>query len=121
MQLAAGNGSLHVGHLAGVYVPADVFARLGSPQSITCDAIETDLGTLDAILPSIAELQLLSHVRLVNVDDRELNAAGMTIKAMPRTASASSVQVRAGGSVDGGATASTLEPGVEPWEFGEQR
>lgn len=57
-------------------VPTDVFARLGSPQNITCDAVETDLATLESILPSVAELQLLAHVRLVNVDDRELNAAG---------------------------------------------
>ena len=57
-------------------VPADVFARLGSPQNVTCDAVETDLQKLQAILPSVEELQLLAHVRLVNVDDRELNAAG---------------------------------------------
>jgi hypothetical protein len=57
-------------------VPTDVFTRLGSPQNITCDAVETDLATLKAIIPSVEELQLLAHVRLVNVEDRELNAAG---------------------------------------------
>jgi hypothetical protein len=54
---------------------ADVFRRLGSPQ-ITCDAVEADLDLIKAILPSIEELQLLAHVRWVNVDDRELNTAG---------------------------------------------
>jgi hypothetical protein len=54
---------------------ADVFRRLGSPQ-VTCDAVEADLDLVKAILPSIEELQLLAHVRWVNVDDRELSTAG---------------------------------------------
>jgi hypothetical protein len=57
-------------------VPADVFARLGSPANITCDAVEADADLVASILPSIEELQLLAHVRWVNVDDRELNTAG---------------------------------------------
>jgi hypothetical protein len=55
-------------------VPADVFERLGSPAGVTCDAIETTLLHLDSIMPSKEELQLLTHVRQVNVNDRELSA-----------------------------------------------
>ena len=57
-------------------VPSDVFARLGSPANIKCDCVEADSGLVSSILPSLEELQLLTHARWVNVDDRELNAAG---------------------------------------------
>jgi hypothetical protein len=57
-------------------VPADVFARLGSPSNVTCDAVEAEESLVRSILPSVQELQLLAHVRWVNVDDRELNTAG---------------------------------------------
>jgi hypothetical protein len=56
-------------------VPADVYARLGSPAGIACDAVEVDGQLLAAILPSKEELKLLAHVRQVNVADRELEAA----------------------------------------------
>jgi len=55
-------------------VPAAVFDRLGRPPGIRCDAVEADEGLLRAILPMPEELQLLTHVRRVNVDDRELAA-----------------------------------------------
>jgi hypothetical protein len=57
-------------------VPADVFSRMGSPANITCDAVEAPVELIQSILPSLEELQLLAHVRWVNVDDRELNTAG---------------------------------------------
>ncbi|MGD0452781.1 MAG: hypothetical protein ABSB69_04230 [Solirubrobacteraceae bacterium] len=57
-------------------VPPDVFARLESPANITCDAVEADQDLVEAIMPSLEELQLLAHVRWVNVEDRELNTAG---------------------------------------------
>jgi hypothetical protein len=57
-------------------VPADVFARLGAPAGVTCDAVQASRGLIESILPSVEELELLCHVRWVNVDDRELNAAG---------------------------------------------
>jgi len=57
-------------------VPADVFARLGSPANISCDAVEAGADLVASILPSVEELQLLAHVRWVNVQDRELNTAG---------------------------------------------
>jgi len=56
-------------------VPADVYARLDVPDGITCDSIEVEAGLLQSVLPSLDELTLLAHVRQVNVDDKELNAA----------------------------------------------
>jgi hypothetical protein len=55
-------------------VPHDVFVRLGQPPGIRCDAVEADEQLLRDILPMPEELQLLTHVRQVNVDDRELAA-----------------------------------------------
>lgn len=55
-------------------VPADVYQRLGRPQGVRCDAVEADADLLHAILPMPDELRLLTHVRQVNVDDRELAA-----------------------------------------------
>lgn len=55
-------------------VPPSVFTRLGRPQGIRCDTVEADTSLLRAILPMPEELQLLTHVRHVNVDDRELAA-----------------------------------------------
>lgn len=55
-------------------VPPAVFQRLGSPAGIRCDAVEADQQLLRDILPMPDELRLLSHVRQVNVDDRELSA-----------------------------------------------
>jgi len=55
-------------------VPPAVFQRLGRPASIRCDAVEADAQLLRDILPMPDELQLLTHVRRVNVDDRELAA-----------------------------------------------
>jgi hypothetical protein len=56
-------------------VPQDVYQRLEVPNGITCDSIEVELGLLQSVLPSLDELTLLAHVRQVNVDDKELNAA----------------------------------------------
>jgi len=55
-------------------VPADVFQRLGSPAGIKCDAVQADTSLVQAIMPSQEEVQLLCHVRQVNVEDRELSA-----------------------------------------------
>ncbi|MCV2396526.1 hypothetical protein OEB99_19625 [Actinotalea sp. M2MS4P-6] len=55
-------------------VPGAVFTRLGSPAGIRCDAVEADEQLLRGILPMPEELQLLTHVRQVNVNDRELAA-----------------------------------------------
>ncbi|HEY2598860.1 MAG TPA: hypothetical protein VGJ79_10335 [Candidatus Dormibacteraeota bacterium] len=56
-------------------VPSDVYQRLGVPDGIVCDSIEVEVGLLQSVLPSLDELTLLAHVRQVNVDDKELNAA----------------------------------------------
>jgi hypothetical protein len=56
-------------------LPAAVYASLGSPAGISCDAVEAAPGLIAAILPSRQELQLLAHVRWLNVDDRELGTA----------------------------------------------
>lgn len=53
-------------------VPSDVFTRLGRPANIRCDAVAADADLVKALLPMPEELQLLTHVRQVNVDDREL-------------------------------------------------
>jgi hypothetical protein len=55
-------------------VPPDVFAALGSPQGVTCDAVEVEDSLLHSILPTVEELRLLAHARQVNTDDRELSA-----------------------------------------------
>jgi hypothetical protein len=55
-------------------VPPDVYDRLGRPANIVCDAVEARADLVSAIMPSLDELQVLTHVRQVNVDDRELAA-----------------------------------------------
>jgi hypothetical protein len=55
-------------------VPPAAFDRLGRPAGIRCDAIEADYVLVNSIMPSKEELQLLAHVRQVNVQDRELAA-----------------------------------------------
>jgi hypothetical protein len=57
-------------------VPASVFAALGKPANITCDAVEAEETLVKSIMPTYEELKLLVHVRQVNTDDRELNAYG---------------------------------------------
>lgn len=57
-------------------VPKSIFQQLGSPSNILCDAVEADLSLVQSIMPSKEELQLLSHVRWVNKDDRELSVEG---------------------------------------------
>jgi hypothetical protein len=54
-------------------VGPSIYADLGSPPNVNCDAVQTDLSTLDSLLPYVEELTLLTHVRQVNIDDRELN------------------------------------------------
>ncbi len=70
-----GEYTLHQNVALRNVVPADAYARLEVPDGITCDSIEVELGLLESVLPSLDELTLLAHVRQVNVDDKELNAA----------------------------------------------
>jgi hypothetical protein len=57
-------------------LPPGVLSALGyaNPSGITCDAIQLGLTTLESILPNLDEIVLLTHVRQVNVEDRELSA-----------------------------------------------
>ena len=71
---AEGEYSLYQGLPLEQAVPAAVFQRLGRPANIRCDAVEADARLIESILPAAEELQLLAHVRQVNVEDRELNA-----------------------------------------------
>jgi hypothetical protein len=71
---AEGEYTLYQGLPLDQAVPAAVFQRLGRPANIRCDAVEADAGLIASILPAAEELQLLAHVRQVNVEDRELNA-----------------------------------------------
>jgi hypothetical protein len=57
-------------------VPASVYARLGRPANVLCEAVEAEKSLVQAIMPSKQELQLLTHVRWVNVEDRELSVEG---------------------------------------------
>lgn len=57
-------------------VPADVFNRLGKPANVLVEAVQAEKDLVLSIMPSKQELQLLTHVRWVNVDDRELSVEG---------------------------------------------
>lgn len=54
-------------------LPKATLNLMGNPQGVTCDAIQVDSNLLQAIMPSLEELQLLCHLRQVNVADKELN------------------------------------------------
>lgn len=70
-----GEYTLHQNVPLKTIVPADVYQRLEVPDGIVCDSIEVEAGLVQSLLPSLDELTLLAHVRQVNVDDKELNAA----------------------------------------------
>jgi hypothetical protein len=44
------------------------------PADARCDCVEASAGLLKEILPTVEELHLLTHVRQVNIEDRELSA-----------------------------------------------
>jgi hypothetical protein len=70
-----GEYTLHQNVALKSVVPADVYGRLEVPDGITCDSIEVEYSLLESVIPSLDELTLLAHVRQVNVNDKELNAA----------------------------------------------
>lgn len=57
-------------------LPHDVVQRLAPPQGTQVDTVSANRILVSSILPSLEELVLLTHVRQVNVEDRELNIAG---------------------------------------------
>jgi hypothetical protein len=76
--LAEGEYTLHQNVALKSIMPAPNYANLDVPDGIVCDSIEVEANLLDSLLPSLDELTLLAHVRQVNVDDKELNAASST-------------------------------------------
>lgn len=57
-------------------LPPDVVQRLAPPQGTQVDTVSANMLLVQSILPSLEELMLLTHVRQVNVEDKELNIAG---------------------------------------------
>jgi hypothetical protein len=57
-------------------MPPETFQAMGRPAGVLVTTVEADAGLVRNIMPSIEELQLLTHVRRVNKDDRELGVEG---------------------------------------------
>lgn len=55
-------------------LPAAVRTAIEAPSGVVCDGIAVRLSILLDVLPSPDEMEVLAHVRQVNVDDRELAA-----------------------------------------------
>ena len=60
----------------GDALPPAVVKELAPPQGLQVDTVTADSTLVASIIPSLEELSLLTHVRQVNVEDRELNTAG---------------------------------------------
>ena len=60
----------------GDALPAEVVKELAPAAGTLVDTVSASSTVVQSIMPSLEELSLLTHVRQVNVDDRELNAAG---------------------------------------------
>lgn len=57
-------------------LPHGVVQRLAPPPGTQVDTVSANFRLVSSILPSLEELVLLTHVRQVNVEDKELNIAG---------------------------------------------
>lgn len=55
-------------------LPAAVRAAIEAPSGVVCDGIRVRRSVLLDVLPTPDEMEVLAHVRQVNVDDRELAA-----------------------------------------------
>ena len=60
----------------GDALPAEVVKELAPAAGTLVDTVSASSTVVQSIMPSLEELSLLTHVRQVNVEDRELNAAG---------------------------------------------
>src|ERR1035437_406673 len=60
----------------GDALPAEVVEELAPAAGTLVNTVSASTAVVQSILPSLEELSLLTHVRQVNVEDRELNAAG---------------------------------------------
>ena len=69
-----GECTIEVKQKIGDKLPADVVTRLGVPGDLLVDTVTASRSLVVDLMPSYAELGLLTHVREVNVDDRELSA-----------------------------------------------
>jgi hypothetical protein len=69
-----GECTIEVKQKIGDKLPADVVARLAVPGDLLVDTVTAPRSLVVDLMPSYAELGLLTHVREVNVDDRELSA-----------------------------------------------
>jgi hypothetical protein len=56
-------------------LPPQALSDIAAPSGVTCDAVAFSSDLLPQIMPSLNELQLLCHVRLVNVENREISTA----------------------------------------------
>jgi hypothetical protein len=57
-------------------LPKEVVTQLAAPPGTQIDTVSASSTLVQSIMPSLEELSLLVHDRQVNVDDKELNAAG---------------------------------------------
>jgi hypothetical protein len=69
--LADGEGNLRTGVPVDQAMPADVRSRMGVSETGTCDLIELPRTVVDKVFPREDELELLCHVREVNLLDTE--------------------------------------------------
>ena len=69
-----GECTIEVKQNIGDKLPADVVARLGVPADTLVDTVTAKRELIVDMMPAYEELALLTHVRQVNVDDRELSA-----------------------------------------------
>ena len=60
----------------GDALPAEVVKELAPAAGTLVNTVSASSAVVQSIMPSLEELSLLTHVRQVNVEDRELNAAG---------------------------------------------
>ncbi|MGH9057698.1 MAG: hypothetical protein ACRDYY_17850 [Acidimicrobiales bacterium] len=54
-------------------LPKDAISPM--PSGVRCDALQVKQSLLTAVMPARSELELLAHVRQVNIEDRELNTS----------------------------------------------
>lgn len=69
-----GEASIEVKQKIADKLPADVVMRLGVPGDQLVDTVTASRQLIIDLMPAYAELALLTHVREVNVADRELGA-----------------------------------------------
>jgi hypothetical protein len=69
--LADGEGNFRTGVPVDQAMPADVRSRMGVGETGTCDVIEVSRTVVDKVFPREDELELLCHVREVDLLDTE--------------------------------------------------